>query len=328
LVDRRVIGAMKRTALFAVLVVSLLAACARPGVSPGSSPDTGGSPGDSEGDGGGDGIGHPEGGDLVFSVESSGGFAPPEFIATQMPTFAMYGDGRVVMQGAIALIFPGPLLPPLQVRTLTDDGIQQVLDAVADTELFTEDLELRGAMNFVADAPDTVFTFHADDRDVTVTIYGLGTLPLGEQPQGISAAEVRAHQVLGQLNDQLTLIDTTLPAAAWVDDGWRPYEPESLRLYVRDATADEPMEEGIPEQVREWPVEGDPAAFGEEVPVFGNGTRCGVVTGEEAAAWFADLQQATQMTRWTDGGERRFAVTPRPLLPHDEETCPDLAGGA
>ncbi|MFN2417910.1 MAG: hypothetical protein ABR593_03175, partial [Candidatus Limnocylindria bacterium] len=82
----------------------------------------------------------------------------------------------------------------------------------------------------------------------------------------------------------------------------------AFRLYVRDATG-EPVEGGdLPEQVREWPTDDDPAAFGAEETSFGDSTRCGVVDGELAATWLGELSAANQMTRWTDDGERRFSV--------------------
>jgi hypothetical protein len=47
-----------------------------------------------------------------------------------------------------------------------------------------------------------------------------------------------------------------------------------------------------------------------------------VVSGADAAAWFAQLQPATQLTRWTEG-DHKYAVTPRPLLPGEPEECPE-----
>jgi hypothetical protein len=46
-----------------------------------------------------------------------------------------------------------------------------------------------------------------------------------------------------------------------------------------------------------------------------------VVEGDQAETWLAELEESNQSTRWTDGGERRFVITPRPLLPFDERTC-------
>lgn len=304
--------------LTSLIASLLLAACA-----------VGGTPSASPGDGNGGGpIDHPSDGDLILTVEYRGGFVPVDFMATQLPIFVLLGDGTVITQGAVLAIYPGPALTPLLARTLTEDGIQAILAEVVATELFASDLELRGAQSFVADAPDTVFTLHAGGREVTVTVYGLGTFDPTSQPApGISAQEVAAHQVLQRLLIRLQAPDTWLEASHFADDGSQPYEVEAARLYVRDATADAP-DPGIPFNVREWPVAVDPASFGEEQAFFGNGTRCGVVTGADAAAWLADLSAANQLTRWSADGETLYAVTARPLLPYEEQTCPELGGGA
>lgn len=327
-------AAMKRLmpGLSAMLLV--LAACAAPGGSPGGS--SGESPGESPGQppppvsgGGGDtdGIDHPTGSEAILVLDYAGGMVPVQFMVTNLPTFVLLGDGRVIMQGPQTLEFPGPAFPALIERTLTEEGIQAVLGAVEDTNLFTADLELRGAQSMVADAPDTLFILNAGGQDVTVSVYGLGALlPDMEPPPGMSSAEVEAHRVLGQLNDGLMTLDTWLPADAWEAEGWQPYEPESFRLYVRDVTG-QPVEGGdLPEQVREWPTDDDPAAFGTEETAFGDGTRCGVVDGELGATWLAELSAANQMTLWTDDGERRFSVKARPLLPHEDPACPELVG--
>lgn len=302
-----------------VLASLVLAAC---GGAAGS-PDGSGSP-----NGEGDAIDHPAGDALVFSIENAGGFVLPEFLATQVPSVAILGDGRVITMGAQTLIFPGPALPPLQVRRLTEDGLQVVLAEIIATNLFANDVELRGAQGFVADAPDTVFTLHAGDREVTVVVYALGFLDPNAQAPGMTQAEIAAHQVLQRMNDRLTQLDAWLPASAWADAAWQPYEPEAFRLYVRDATADPPEAGGIPQETRAWPLPGDPAAFGEPQPFFGNGTRCGVVTDTEAATWLTELPAANQLSRWSADGNLLYAVAPRPLLPYEEPSCPELAGGA
>jgi len=225
------------------------------------------------------------------------------------------------------LEFPGPALPPLIERTLTPDGIQQVLEAVESTNLFAADLDLRGASAMVADATDTVFRVNAGGRSVTVTVYGLGLIdPSMGTPQGVTAAELQAHATLSELRDALLGLDSTIGAEGWETEGWQPYKPAAFRLYVRDVT-DDPLEGGdLPGQVRAWPTDEDPASFGEEQPGFGDGTRCGVVQGDAAAEWWAALSEANQNTTWTDGGDRRFSVTPRPLLPGEELACPELFG--
>ena len=269
-------------------------------------------------------IEHPTGADEpILIVEEVGGFAMPQMIATRVPTFALYGDGRVIMQGAQTLEFPGPALPPLIERTMTEEGIQAVLEAVEDTNLFTGDLELTGAMNVCADCTATVFRANVNGDEVTVSVFGLGQLDpaLGGNLENIDQAEIDAHAVLSQLRDALMTIETSVPGGVWEDEGWQPYTPTAFRLYVRDVSG-EPIEGGeLPGVVRDWPTDDDPATFGEELAVFGDGTRCGVVEGEAAAAWFAELSASTQQTIWTSDGEDRFTVLPRPLLPGDDPTC-------
>jgi hypothetical protein len=318
---------MKRTlpGVFAMLIG--LSACAASGGGP--SPGASSPPSGNGGGGGGGDIEHPSGSEAILVVDNVGGFVPVEFMATRLPAFVLLGDGRVIMHGAQTLEFPGPALPALIERTLTEEGIQEVLGAIEDTNLFTSDLELNGAQAVVADAPNTEFTLNGGGREVTVSIYGLGTLlPDMPPPPGMPSGEIEAHRILGQLNNALMTIDSWLPAEAWEAEGWQPYEPEAFRLYVRDVTG-EPVEgSDLPEQVRGWPTDDDPKAFGEVEEFFGDGTRCGVVDGELGALWLAELNAANQITLWTTDGDDRFRVTARPVLPHEDPACPDLIGAA
>lgn len=315
-----------------VVLLVLLAACATPGGSPaGSGTDGGGTSPPDASDGAGEtgDIEHPTGADEpILIVEEAGGFAMPQMIATRVPVFALYGDGRMIMQGAQTLEFPGPALPALIERAMSEEGIQAVLEAVEETNLFTGDLELRGAMNVIADATDTVFRANLNGHEVTVAVYGLGLLDpaFGGNFEGIDPSEMDAHATLTRLRDALMTIDTSIPGDAWEAEGWQPYAPTAFRLYVRDVTG-EPVDGGeLPGMVRDWPTDDDPGSFGDELPVFGDGTRCAVVEGDAAAAWFDELRVATQQTLWTSDGEDRFTVLPRPLFPGDEASCPQEIG--
>lgn len=293
----------------AALILSLLlAACG----------SAGGSPGDDDGER----IDHPTGDELVFSIDQRGGFAPVDFLFTSTPSFTLLGDGRVILVGAQLAIFPGPALPALFVGRLNESGIQAVLREIAASRQFGADAEWRGAQNFVADASDTVLTLHAEGREVTVTVYGLGLLGMpGEGLPDVDAAEQAAHAALSRLVERLTTLEAWLPDTAWAASGMEPYRPEAMRLLVRNADADPPDENGIDSQLLDWPVPGNPETFGEPSP-FGGGQRCGVVSGQEAAAWYDALSQANQLTRFVSGSHR-YAVAVRPLLPHEPETCPD-----
>ena len=281
----------------------LLAACSAAGSSP-------------------EAIAHPAGDKLVLRMEFTGGFVAPAFALTSFPSFTLTGDGRVIVPGAQIDIFPGPALPAANVRRLSEAGIQAVLKEVARTKLFGANVQYRGAQTVIADASDTVFTLYADGNDVTVTVYALGTLdPAGSYP-GISAAELAAHRSLQTLSERLGTLGAWLPATAWADQAWNPYQPDALRLLVRNTDADPPDDSGVANQVKDWPDDSDPATFG--MPSALAELRCGVVSGEQAKVWYTALSSANQLTRWAKG-DHRYEVTVRLLLPDEARECPKQA---
>ncbi|MEX0626234.1 MAG: hypothetical protein WD402_06805 [Chloroflexota bacterium] len=294
---------MKRIArpvLPAALALSLLAAC-------------------SSGSGGSSGpIAHPSGDDVILRVEFGGGMIR-DFHLISFPTFTLLGDGRVIVPGAQIDIFPQPALPAVSVRKLTEDGIQTVLKEVARTGLFGTSAEFRGAENFTTDAGDTIFTLHAEGKDVTITVYGLGAFDAPGNYPGVSADELAANQALSRLSQQLGNLDAMVAASAWADAGWQPYEPEALRLLVRNADADPPDESGIANALLDWPVDSDPTTFGDATS--DGERRCGVVSGQEAEDWYAALAGANGLTRFVKG-EHKYEVTVRFQLPDEPLECP------
>jgi hypothetical protein len=263
-------------------------------------------------------ITHPAGDDLVLRVDYRGGMIANGFV-TSFPTFSLQGDGRVIVPGAQIDIFPGPALPAVNVRRLTEEGIQAVLDLVASTGLFHANAVYRGAQNFVADGTETVFTLHADSQEVQLVVYALGLLdPAGNNP-GISADELAVHRVLSQLLERLGTLDAWVPISGWADAAWGSYQPDALRLIVRNADADPSDDNGIGNALLDWPDDSDPAAFGD---VIGNSEeRCGVVSGDGAEAWYSALSGANQLTRFVKG-EHRYQVTVRFQLPDEPMECP------
>jgi hypothetical protein len=263
---------------------------------------------------------HPGGDVLILRISTEGGFIAPGALFSQLPGLSVFGDGRVIVPGAVEELFPGPALPPLQVRRLSEVGIQAVLREVAATGLFTGSRRFDGARNVVADAGTTVFLLHADGRDVTVAVYGLGTLDPSNPPQRIGGGELAAHRALMRVSERLGALDGWLPAGAWLDAAWQPYTPDAFRLLVRNADTDPPDQSGIGNQLVPWPIGANPATFGQP-STRPAGSRCGVVTGADAATWLRVLRQANQLTRFT-AAPHRYEVTPRPLLPDEPRSCP------
>ncbi len=198
--------------------------------------------------------------------------------------------------------------------------MQAVLREVLDSHQFEFSTEWTGASASVADAADTVFTLHAAGREVVVRVYALGTLDRGcAAPR---RDQLRARRPTGpwpRSSSGSPPWTSWLPAGAWLDDEWQPYQPDALRLLVRNADNDEPDASGIQGTEVRWPIAGDPAAFGQATSL--DGYRCGVVAGADAQAWWDALRDANQLTRWVGGGHR-YEVTPRPLLPGEAQECP------
>lgn len=254
---------------------------------------------------------------VILRLEYQGGLMGPDFFLPNFPVFVLLGDGRVIMQGAVPAIFPGPALPPILVRRVTEAGIQAILREVAATRQFESSIRWHGADTVVADGSDAIFTLRAAGREVVVAVYALGQTAPDMVPPGMTAAEQAAHIALLELTNRLSSLEGWLPGGAWASAQWVPHLPDAMRLMVRNADADVPDPSGIPSQELPWPVAGDPADFG--VEVFG-GNRCGIVTGDEATTWYEALSGANQLTRFTFE-QHRYAVSVHFLLPDDPRTC-------
>jgi hypothetical protein len=300
--------------VLAAVVTLLLAACGGPG-SPGGSPGATGTP-----PGANQGIAHPTGAsDLVLSVTYEGGMLRPDMTFSQLPPLTIAGDGTVILQGAQIDIFPGPALPAVQSRRLSEAGLQLILERIAGTGFFAESATFTEE-SLTLDAPLTVFTLHADDRDVVVKVGALGMYRTPEEmPPNMTERERQAHLTLAPLFDNLTLLDELIPASAWEETVWHDYRADSLRLLVANVDGEPADPSGIPGGVVEWPTDGDAATFGDPYPIL-EGARCGIVEGAEAETWYDVLSQANQLTRYSSG-DHTYQVTPRPVLPGDPVEC-------
>src|SRR3990170_397170 len=105
--------------------------------------------------GGAGGIEHPTRADqIVLRLSYEGGFVPIEYNLTQIPTFSLHGDGGIVLPGAQIELYPGPALPAVNRRTVTEDGLQAILRAANDAGLGRGDRDYSSfASTMIADAP-------------------------------------------------------------------------------------------------------------------------------------------------------------------------------
>ena len=174
------------------LVLTLVAACsgasrrpppAPPAPPPGASPTPAITAGPTVG-----AIDHKTGAtDVILRLEEGGGFVPIDFLASQAPSFTLYGDGVIVFQPKVET-FPQPDASgvvhgiPWRTAKLDEGQIQELLEfALGPGALGTARDSYFDPR--IADAPNTIFTIDAGGVDKSVVISALS-----DQAEGADAA--------------------------------------------------------------------------------------------------------------------------------------------
>ena len=240
---------------------------------------------------------------VILRIEDVGGVVIPGYDLVRVPHFVLYADGRLFQLGAQIAIYPAPLLPPLLVGTLTDAQILEVLAMAEDAGLASGKDTVYGP-GMVADAPDALFSIWGPDG-VTRTQFGA----FGIEQTFPDPAEAKARADAQAFIDRLVMLPVADAA---------PYVPSAFRLLVMPYPdlGEEPGEEPVA-----WPGTTSLATGGEVLfPDYPESGSCVVITGDEAAALWPELQGANELTPFvSDGAEYRIVV--RPLLPGEPETC-------
>jgi hypothetical protein len=243
---------------------------------------------------------------LVLRVSSAGGFVPPSALVGRLPETSVYADGRVIFNGPVPAVYPGPALPNLQWGTLSPAALQQLLDkAVAAGVKPGTDFGQPG----VADAPTTEVTVVTAAGEQTV-----GAMALREarpdDPQLTKAQQLARKKLrtfIDDLGDLTTELTTEEP---------QQYRPEIIAAVVQPYA--EPEDQPGRPLTAEWP---GPALPGE--PLNENlQLTCVTATGEQRDAVLAAARDATANTPWV-WANNSWSVLLRPLLP-DETGCADL----
>ena len=260
--------------------------------------------------GAGSGIDHStDGHDVLVRVAFEGGFVPLEWTYRSLPSFSLYGDGALVLPGAQIELYPGPALPSISTRTVTEEGIQTTLEeALGSIQGVPDEMLDMGSVG-LADVPTTVITIRAGDVDRTIKVYGLSELT--ERPQHMSAEEFQARGQLQQLVTKLEGLATWLPDGSLGTE--TSYEGSGARLFVSEYRKGD-----LPQEPITWPLQEDLHRFGDGA--IGSETyRCGIVEGTEWTTLREAASQANELTPWSESGAR-FSILFRPLLP-DERGC-------
>jgi hypothetical protein len=233
-------------------------------------------------------IEHPVGADeVVLRVGYEGGFVPAETAFQNLPTVLVTGGGRLIVPGPMIEIYPGPLVPNLQVRTISEAGIQQLLALAAEHGLLTQ-RQYENPTN-IADAPDTVVTIAANGEVYEHRAYALG-LDGAEHDELRQALADFVAAVTGEF-----LVDNPELGAE------QPYTSDMFLVrptIVTDLTGYE-----IEPTVTDWPADLAPLVDGQ----------CVEVPASAVGAMFAE---ANQLTFFTSAGHQ-FSLAVKPQLAGD-----------
>ncbi len=243
----------------------------------------------------------------ILTITDEGGFRPVEWILNSPPRFVVTNKGRLLHQGPMVELYPGPLLPNIQVATVDDETMKQIMQYIEDVSLpaITGTSIDNDAAQFVADATNTVFTY-LDPNGVShsYSVYALGFDTQGEK-----------KLINAQLTSLLELLDRT---ASTTNAG--AYLPASIQVFA--GTLQFPVDQQFA-NIKPWPLSSPFADIKEVIP----GWKCLVVEGAEAATLLNVFSEANQITTWDEAGVE-LQLLPRGLMP-GEKGCqePGFSGG-
>jgi hypothetical protein len=247
-------------------------------------------------------------GDLILRIDSGGGLVPMSYQLTHMPVLALYGDGRIIVQGPMIEIYPGPLLPNLRQMRVTPAEIQKIVAAADQAGLLGPDASY-DATN-INDAGTTIFTTTVAGKTHRISAYALFESGMVDDD---AIAKVRERLLTFQ--GQMSALSTFLGRE--VSDT-EAYVPTSMQVFTAPIDpANDVDPDGLTRQVVAWPLAVDPATAGQ--PTVISEYRCLALSGSDLVQFGAVATSANTLTVWTYGGER-YSVMVRPLYP-DESGC-------
>jgi len=283
--QRRYVPAVFATAVMALVMV----ACGEDTVEQGSPPTaTLPPPADTSGSEQNDpsAYTHPTGADqVVLEYAEVGGFVPRSYAFQTPPVILVSGDGRVFTQGAQIAIFPGPMLPAIQVQTISELGIQRLLAAADEAGLFAE-IDYTAELN-VADASTATVTIDVDGETWIHEAYalGIGAGPGQADTEG-DADRVALLDFLAQLGDLAALVGPDELGPSEI------YEPDSY--LIETLVVDNPLDFSngeIEPNIVAWPTDATVR--------LADAVVCSVALASEVGSV---LEAADQLTLFSDDG--------------------------
>lgn len=243
------------------------------------------------------------GDDVVISYAEVGGFVPREVAFQQTPILLVSGDGQAISPGAQIEIYPAPLLPAVQTRSITEEGIQALL-AIADEAGLLRDVEYDDPTN-IADASTARVVINVNGETYVHEAYALGIGAVGGPEAGGDNETSPERQALAEFVAQLRDLDGLIGADQLGEQELLEPDAYGIEAIEVDDLSDLGSD-GIEPTVVDWP---------DDAPVaLADAASCTSIAADTVGELFAE---SNQLTFFDDEGIT-YQVFVRPSLPGDE----------
>lgn len=221
------------------------------------------------------------------------------------PVLAIH-DGMLFMPGPQMEIFPSPILPNIQQRTISEAGIRAVIAAVQLAGLLDGPTDLTGGKRGGVVA-HLSFTIDGIAREVT-----------GDAGRQIACVTTACEAPPGTPEAFAGLWARLMDLPTWIGPKLGPEAPYDF-TELQIVLGGPPIDAALPVSRADWPLETPMHEFG--VALGSPLPRCGAVEGVEMDALLAAFRGANANTRWTDGSGAELGIEARPLFPDEPDPC-------
>ncbi len=243
--------------------------------------------------------------ELVVRVETIGGLLPPLEAERRLPSISIYGDGLVLVPGAVPDVFPGPAGYPLEGFRID----AELLDEIVGSALT---IGLRGADRRIEqEGPE--FVVDGGATAITVVARGVRHVTMADALFDAPASSGERQRLAGFVSRLLELHSEARDVATQA--------ATSAAVYIASPDPGFGPDQGLQPDAQ-WPFEQGMSTWGDPLPPSGLSVdvRCALVKGAELSAALPALLAATAMTPFVDDAGDRRIVAWRPLLP-DQTGC-------
>jgi hypothetical protein len=235
---------------------------------------------------------------------------PPAAAFNQLRPPVAIENGVLLIHAPLDTMFPMGLSTAFQQHTISEAGIQMIVDAATEAGLLT------GVTDFAPDSPPG-----SSVAEVVLVIDGVEYGITGDPDRRIVCVTTPCEAAHGtpeafggfwaKLEDPQAFLGDELGMAGIS-------EPKRLAILLTEPTLDATLE---PEYA-DWPVEGvSMRDFGVELAAPGlPPARCGVIESEVSVVTSA-LRAGNESTRWRDASGAEYGIVSRPLFPGEASPC-------